>query len=86
MCQMCSDGSRGVHGDLIGGLAVATLLTLVSSPLSGLFAGWREQNTNVAMTLSEMTERDLALALDERRLDAISSSLMPGRETSVGHF
>jgi DNA-binding transcriptional LysR family regulator len=34
-----------------------------------VLSAWREKSANVLLTISEMHERDLAIALDERRLD-----------------
>ena len=47
----------------------------VGEPLGSLLAGWHEKHPNVVLTVSEMNDRDLAAALQERRLDA---ALIPG--------
>ena len=41
----------------------------IGEPLGSLLAGWREKHPNVELIVSEMNDRDLAAALEERRLD-----------------
>lgn len=77
---------RQIDSGKAGEIRLGVRMPPIGEPLSGLFAGWREQNPNVAMTLSEMNERDLALALDERRLDAIlmaSHAVWPGAASAI---
>ncbi len=72
---------RQIDSGEAGEIRLGVRMPPIGEPLSGLFAGWRERNPNVAVTLSEMNERDLALALDERRLDAAlmaSHAMWPG--------
>ena len=53
----------------------------IGEPMRSLLIGWREICCNVLLTVSEMNERDLAVALDERRLDAVLSpcEMLPPR-------
>jgi DNA-binding transcriptional LysR family regulator len=46
-----------------------------------VLSAWRENSTNVLLTIFEMNERDLAIALDERRLDVAlaPSHMLPTR-------
>lgn len=76
---------RQIDSGEAGEIRLGVRVPPIGEPLSGLFAGWRERNPNVVMTLSEMNERDLALALDERRLDAAlmaSHAVWPGAATA----
>ena len=57
----------GIVGEVRLGLRVAP----IGEPMLGLLAGWRQTCADVELTVSEMSERDLAIALDERRLDAV---------------
>jgi DNA-binding transcriptional LysR family regulator len=43
----------------------------VGEPLVGLLAKWRERHPSVGLTIVELSDRDVAMALEERRLDAV---------------
>jgi DNA-binding transcriptional LysR family regulator len=76
---------RQISSGETGEIRLGVRMPPIGKPLSDLLGGWRERNPNVAMRLSEMNERDLALALDERRLDAaliISHAVWPGAATT----
>jgi DNA-binding transcriptional LysR family regulator len=49
--------------------------------LRELLIGWRQNCANVVLSVSEMNERDLAIALDERQLDVVfaPSHMLPTR-------
>lgn len=77
---------RQIDSGEAGEIRLGVRMPPVGDPLSRLFADWRRRNPNVAMILSEMNERDLALALDERRLDAIlmaSHAVWPGAASAT---
>ena len=57
----------GIVGEVRLGLRVAP----IGERMLDLLAGWRQNCADVELTVSEMSERDLAIALDERRLDAV---------------
>lgn len=50
-----------------------------------LLRDWRQNSANVRLTLFEMNERDLAVALDARRLDVLlaPNSMLPPRAASL---
>jgi hypothetical protein len=50
-----------------------------------LLRDWREISGNVRLSLFEMNERDLAVALGSRRLDVLlaPSSMLPPRAASL---
>jgi DNA-binding transcriptional LysR family regulator len=54
----------------VGEIRLGVRMPPVGEPLGSLLAGWREKHPNVVLTVSEMNDRDLAAALQERRLDA----------------
>jgi DNA-binding transcriptional LysR family regulator len=56
----------GVVGEVRLGLRMAP----IGEPILDLLAGWRQNCEDVLLTVSEMSERDLQIALEERRLDA----------------
>jgi len=53
-----------------GEIRLGVALPPIGAPLSKLLADWRAKHPNVLLTMSEMNGRDLAAALEERRLDA----------------
>ena len=53
-----------------GEIRLGVRLPPVGEPLSSLLAEWHGSYPNIVLTISEMNDRDLALALEERRLDA----------------
>jgi len=74
-------GGRQITSGEAGEIRLGARIPPIGEVLGGLFAGWRERNPNVAITLSEMNERDLALALDDRRIDVVllvSHAVWPG--------
>src|SRR6266436_4928796 len=58
------NGSGGV-----GEIRLGVRMPPIGEPLGSLLAGWHEKHPNVELTVSEMNDRDLAAALEERRLD-----------------
>jgi len=61
-------GSRNGSGD-VGEIRLGVRLPPIGEPLVSLLSAWHERYPNVALTVSEMNDRDLASALQERRLD-----------------
>ena len=57
----------------------------IGEPLRSLLSGWRRRSTGVVLTVSEMNDRDLTIALDERRVDAALAPcwMLPRRATSM---
>jgi DNA-binding transcriptional LysR family regulator len=53
----------------VGHIRIGVRVAPVSDILIGLFADWRSKSPNFAFSLSELNDRDLALALEERRID-----------------
>jgi DNA-binding transcriptional LysR family regulator len=62
-------GARNGSGEA-GEVRLGVRLPPIGEPLSDLLAKWRVTYPNVVLTVSEMNDRDLATALEERRLDA----------------
>jgi DNA-binding transcriptional LysR family regulator len=62
-------GKRNGTG-LVGEVRLGLRMAPISEPMLDLLAGWRQSCADVLLTISEMNERDLAIALDERRVDA----------------
>lgn len=60
------ENGSGSAGDIRLGVA----LPPIGAPLSKLLADGRAKHPNVVLTVSEMSGRDMAAALEERRLDA----------------
>jgi DNA-binding transcriptional LysR family regulator len=54
----------------VGEVRLGLRMVPISQPMLDLLAGWRQSCADVLLTISEMNERDLAIALDERRVDA----------------
>jgi DNA-binding transcriptional LysR family regulator len=52
-----------------GEIRLGVRLPPSGGPLGGLLAHWHGSHPNVVLTISEMSDRDLAAALEERRLD-----------------
>ena len=63
----------------VGEVRLGCRLPPLGETLCGLLQAWRQNNPDVVLTFSEMNERDLAIALDERRLDAV---IAPSRTLS----
>jgi DNA-binding transcriptional LysR family regulator len=77
---------RQIYSGEAGEIRLGVRMPPIGKPLSGLIADWRRRNPNVVITLSEMNERDLALALDERRLDVAlvaSHAVWPGAASTT---
>ena len=62
-------GKRNGTG-IVGEVRLGLRMAPISEPMLDLLAVWRQSCANVLLTISEMNERDLATALEERRLDA----------------
>jgi DNA-binding transcriptional LysR family regulator len=60
----------------------------VGGALVMVLSAWREKAGNVLLTISEMNERDLAIALDERRLDVAlaPSHMLPTRMARLATY
>jgi DNA-binding transcriptional LysR family regulator len=74
------NGSGGV-----GEIQLGVRLPPIGEPIASLLSSWRQRYPNVALTVSEMSDRDLAAALEERRLDValmVSHAVWP-HATSV---
>jgi DNA-binding transcriptional LysR family regulator len=61
-------GIQNGTGD-VGQIRLGVRLPPAGEPLGSLFAQWHESYPNVVLTIWEMSDRDLATALEERRLD-----------------
>jgi DNA-binding transcriptional LysR family regulator len=61
-------GIQNGTGD-VGQIRLGVRLPPAGEPLGSLFAQWHGRYPNVVLTVSEMSDRDLATALEERRLD-----------------
>jgi DNA-binding transcriptional LysR family regulator len=57
----------GIAGEVRLGLRMAP----IGEPMLDLLAGWRQSCADVVLTIYEMNERDLAIALEGRRVDAV---------------
>jgi DNA-binding transcriptional LysR family regulator len=66
-------GMQNGSGD-VGEIRLGVRHPPIGEPLASLFRRWREGHANVALTISEMNDRDLAAALEERRLDLALTS------------
>jgi DNA-binding transcriptional LysR family regulator len=60
----------------VGEVRLGVRVPPLGERLRGLLAAWRQSCSDVLLTVAEMNERDLAIALAERRLDA---ALAPAR-------
>jgi DNA-binding transcriptional LysR family regulator len=60
----------------------------VGEPMLMVLSGWRKNSANVLLTIFEMNERDLAIALDERRLDVAlaPSHMLPLRVARLATY
>jgi DNA-binding transcriptional LysR family regulator len=68
-CAGCRNGSGGA-----GEVRLGVRMPPIGEPLRSLLTDWHRKHPDVALTTSEMNERDIATALEERRLDV---ALMP---------
>jgi DNA-binding transcriptional LysR family regulator len=62
-------GQRNGTG-IIGEVRLGLRMAPIGESMLRLLAAWRHSCADVLLTISEMNERDLAIALTERRLDA----------------
>lgn len=60
----------------VGEVRLGVRIPPIGERMRSLLAAWRQHCADVLLTVAEMNERDLAIALDERRLDA---ALAPAR-------
>jgi DNA-binding transcriptional LysR family regulator len=60
----------------------------IGEPMRALLREWRQNSANVALTVFEMSEHDLASALGERRLDLLlaPSSMLPPRAAGLAVY
>ena len=68
-------GLQNSSGDA-GEIRLGVRLPPIGEPISGLLGSWRRRHPHVVLTVAEMNDRDLAAALEERRLDV---ALMVGQ-------
>jgi DNA-binding transcriptional LysR family regulator len=61
-------GTQNGSGD-VGEIQLGVRLPPIGEPIASLLVKWRQCYPNVVLTVSEMNDRDLAAALEERRLD-----------------
>lgn len=66
-------GIENGSGD-VGQIRLGVRLPPIGEPLVPLLKSWREAHPNVALTVAEMNDRDLGIALEERRLDVAMTS------------
>ena len=57
-----------------GEIRLGVRLPPIGEPIVSLLASWRERHPKIVLTVSEMNDRDLAAALEERRLDVVLTS------------
>jgi DNA-binding transcriptional LysR family regulator len=53
----------------IGWVRLGVRMPPIGEPVSGLLAEWHENNPQVLLQIAELADRDIAAALEERRLD-----------------
>jgi DNA-binding transcriptional LysR family regulator len=70
---LVSTGHSGGLGQL-GQIRLGMRLPSVGQPIQGLLRVWHQRFPDVCLTIFEMNERDIASAMEERRLDV---ALMP---------
>jgi DNA-binding transcriptional LysR family regulator len=63
-------GQRNGTG-AVGEVRLGLRMAPIGEAILDLLASWRQKCADVLLTISELNERDLAIALDERRLDAM---------------
>ena len=66
-------GTEHGSGDA-GEVRLGVRLPPIGEPIVSLLASWRERHAKIVLTVSEMNDRDLAAALEERRLDVVLTS------------
>jgi DNA-binding transcriptional LysR family regulator len=67
---MKAAGTESGSGD-VGEIRLGVRLPPTGTPVIGLLAKWRERNPNIILTVAEMNDRDLAIALENRHLDVV---------------
>jgi DNA-binding transcriptional LysR family regulator len=68
-----NSGTENGSGD-VGQIRLGVRLPSIGTALVGLLSDWRDRNPNVALTVAEMNDRDLVMAVEERRLDVVLTS------------
>jgi DNA-binding transcriptional LysR family regulator len=63
----CTGGQNGSGS--VGEIRLGVRMPPIGEPLCGLLAGWHAKYPEVALTISEMNECEIASALNDRRLD-----------------
>lgn len=63
----CAGSRNGTGG--AGEVRLGVQMPPIGEPLRGLLTEWHEKHPDVVLTISEMNERDIAAALEGRRLD-----------------
>jgi DNA-binding transcriptional LysR family regulator len=65
----------------VGEVRLGVRIPPIGEPMRELLTGWRQSCAKVVLNVSEMNERDLAIALGERRLDVVfaPSHMLPSR-------
>jgi DNA-binding transcriptional LysR family regulator len=66
-------GTQRGSGD-VGEIRLGVRLPPIGEPIASLLSNWRQRHPNVVLTVSEMNDRDLAAALEERHLDVALTS------------
>jgi DNA-binding transcriptional LysR family regulator len=69
----------------VGEVRLGVRMPPIGEPVRALLREWRQNCPHVALTVSEMSERDLVVGLDEHRLDALlaPSPMLPPRVVSM---
>jgi len=66
-------GTEHGSGDA-GEIRLGVRFPPIGEPIVSLLASWRERHAKIVLTVSQMNDRDLAAALEERRLDVVLTS------------
>lgn len=53
----------------VGAIRLGVRMPPIGEPISGLLVEWRESHPEVMLKIAELADRDIAAALEERRLD-----------------
>ena len=67
---VASSGTTNGLG-VVGQVRLGVRISPVGEPVRSLLSRWRDKNPEVALSLSELCDRELASALGDRRLDAV---------------
>ena len=72
----------------VGEVRLGVRVPPISEAIRTLLGEWRSQPSDVALSVFEMNERDLAIALDERRLDTllVPSFMLPSRAANFSVY